>query len=530
MQILPLNRVRTFAGILLLGLLAMTARSAADPDLWWHLRTGQWIVQTGHIPHSDPFSFTRAGDPWISHEWLSEVVFYEIWRHGGVGGLILFSSVVTTAGFMLLYLRCPAKPSGAAVAVAIAALAAAPAWGARPQMFTFALASLTLWLVERGEEHPPLLLLIPPVFLLWLNLHAGFALGPALLLAIALGLLWEAASARTPWTQVRPHLTRIVLVIIACMALVPLNPSGSQLYRYPLDVLRSEGMRSFIAEWHPPDFHQLRYAPLLIIWLGLLVAMANSRSRPKARSIVPLVLTFAAAIDAVRHIPIFVLLAGPIMAVILPVAPPMKRLRQYPLAFRGAVLVLMALFAVVRWDSLFRSQSQTERDLFPAQAVAFLQSHPMPSHLFAYYDWGGYAIWKLSPEYHVFIDGRADLYGDNILREFQQALQLQEGWRQVLDSRGVEVVLVPPSSPLSQALSMDAGWGSEYRDSQAVIFLRNRAASLPIAVSEVVPSAEPERKNVYRRVPESATLRANSTGFPTWNPVEEPGCWRIRAE
>src|SRR5271169_3880604 len=95
-----------FAVILLFGLLAMTARNAVDPDLWWHLRTGQWIVETGHVPHSDPFSFTRAGHAWVSHEWLSETVFYELWKHGGAAALIVFSAIVTTAGFMLLYLRC----------------------------------------------------------------------------------------------------------------------------------------------------------------------------------------------------------------------------------------------------------------------------------------------------------------------------------------------------------------------------------------------------------------------------------------
>ena len=110
MKVSQLTRTQTFAGILLFGLLAMTARNAVDPDLWWHLRAGLWIMETGHIPRSDPFSFTRAGSPWVSHEWLSEVAFYEIWKHSGAAGLIIFSAIVTTAGFMLLYLRSPGKP------------------------------------------------------------------------------------------------------------------------------------------------------------------------------------------------------------------------------------------------------------------------------------------------------------------------------------------------------------------------------------------------------------------------------------
>ena len=476
MNILRLDRERTFAVILLLGLLAMTARNAVDPDLWWHLRTGEWIVETGTIPHSDPFSFTRQGSPWVSHEWLSEVAFYELWRYGGAGGLIIFSALVTTAGFLLLYRRCPEKPAGAAIAVAIGALAAAPAWGVRPQMFTFALTSLMLWLVERAEQRPALLLCVPPLFLLWLNLHAGFALGPALLLAWMIGLAWEAASGATEWRQARPYLLRIGLALAACMALVPLNPSGAQLYRYPVDVIRSEGMRSFIAEWHPPDFHQLRYAPIVLMWLALLVAMTKAKTRPKARVMVPLALTFAAALDAVRHIPILVLVAVPVIAGIFPLASPAtKRAGKAPgyrMAFRGAVVILLAIFTVTRWDNLLRRQSRMEAESFPVCAVEYLKSHRVPDRLFIYYDWGGYAVWRLYPDYRVFIDGRADLYGDSLLRQFQDILQVRSEWRQDLDLWKVETVLVPPSAPLAEALSLDPDWRVDYRDSQAVLFVR----------------------------------------------------------
>jgi hypothetical protein len=480
MKISRLTRAQTYPGILLFGLLAMTARNAVDPDLWWHLRTGQWIMETGHIPHSDPFSFTRAGSPWVAHEWLSEVAFYEIWKHSGAAGLIIFSAIVTTIGFVLLYLRSPGKPQWAAVAVLLGALAAAPVWGVRPQMFTFALASLLLWLLDRGQEQPRLLIWIPPLFLLWLNLHAGFALGPVLLVAFGAGLVWEVAAGDTTWQETRLYLLRIVLVLTACLALVPLNPSGVQLYRYPLDVLRSAAMRSFIIEWSPPDFHQLRYLPVLLILLALLWALASSRSRPKARVLVPLLLTFVAALDAVRHIPLLVLLAVPVIAAAFPgassseqflLARPVSSIHRFRLVFGGTVLMLLAGFALTRWVSLVRNQVRAEAELFPTQAVEFLRSHKFPSRLFVYYDWGGYAIWKLYPDYRVFVDGRADLYGDDLLHQFQEAAQLRAGWEQVLDRGGVQAVLVPSSGALAQGLLLDAGWHTEYRDSKAILFL-----------------------------------------------------------
>jgi hypothetical protein len=488
------NPQTVFAAILFFGLLAMTARSAVDPDLWWHLRTGQWIMETGHVPHSDPFSFTRAGHAWVSHEWLSEVLFYELWKRGRAAALIVFSSIVTTAGFMLLYLRCPGKKHWAAAATAFGALAAAPSWGVRPQMFTFTMASLLLWLVEAGEQRPKLLFWIPPLFLLWLNLHAGFALGPALLLAYCVGLIAETALGSTPWKEARPVVLPVLLLLVACLALVPLNPSGAQLYRYPFDTLRSSGMRSFIVEWFSPNFHSSLYQPFLLAWLLLLTALASSRSRPKGRVIAPLLLVSFAALDAVRHIPVFVLVAIPVIAAALPTASPSplisekrRRLARFRPIFNGAVVILLAAFAITKWTGLSHRQAAREAELFPDRAVAFLQGANAPERLFAYYDWGGYAIWNLHPEYQVFVDGRADLYGNDILRQFKTALQIHTGWQEVLDRWRVETVLIPPSCALAQALLLDGNWKTAFRDPMAIILVRTPVSSKNAQVAGIDP-------------------------------------------
>src|SRR6202521_2610624 len=510
-----------FAAILLFGLLAMTARPATDPDLWWHLRTGQWIVETGHVPRSDPFSFTRAGHSWVSHEWLSEVVFYELWKHGGAAGLIVFSAIITTTGFMLLYLRCLLCGTGkhwAAAATAFGALASAPSWGVRPQMFTFTLASLLLWLLESGnkKDRPRLLFWIPPLFLLWLNLHAGFALGLALLFAYGAGLMVETAVGNTTWKNARPIVLRVLLLLLACLALVPLNPSGAQLYRYPFDTLRSSAMRSFIVEWFSPDFHDWLYRSFLLVWLLLLIALASSRSRPKGRVIVPLLLTSLAALDAVRHIPIFILVAIPVIAAALPVARGSRAANLHvtksarlgaPISFwfrpsfNLAIVLLIAVLALVKWVSLVRNQDAREADLFPQKAVAFLRAGDQPQRIFVYYDWGGYAIWKLYPEYRVFVDGRADLYGDDLLRQFKTAVHLRSGWRDVLDSWKVEAVLVPPSSALSQALLLDPKWHVAFVDSKAIILVRtNPPPEIPALSRGRSPVGEESEKMFPRAI------------------------------
>jgi len=467
-----------FPWVLLLGLLAITARNAIDPDLWWHLRAGQWVLETGHIPHADPFSFTRAGHPWIAHEWLSEITFYEIWKHAGAAALIVFSALVTTSGFMVLYWRCPGRRHWAVAATVLGALASAPAWGSRPQMFTFVFASMLLWLIERGEERPWLLLWIPAMFALWVNLHGGFAIGLALLFARSAGLLWEVASGEAGWLDVRPNVRRLLAVSVACMGLVPFNPGGPQLYRYPLEVVRSAGMRTFIVEWFPPDFHLARYGAFLCLSLALVVAFALTDRRPKARTLLPLLGALLAALDAVRHIPIFALLAVPVVAQTLPqnTIRPLPFLERPPspwklhYVFRGLVVLLMAVFMTLRWVSLIRNQDGAEAASFPRKALASLRSRGDTGELFAYYDWGGYAIWKLFPEFRVFVDGRADLYGDDLLGQFKTAVQLRPGWQEILETWRIRWVLVPPTTALAQALPLMPGWHEEYRDNQAVLF------------------------------------------------------------
>jgi hypothetical protein len=170
-----------------------------------------------------------------------------------------------------------------------------------------------------------------------------------------------------------------------------------------------------------------------------------------------------AALDAVRHIPIFVLLAIPVIAAAL------RRLRcprsrthgtdlsRFRPLFNAAVIVLMAVFAVVKWVSLARNQEAREAEQFPQQAVAFLRGSDYPRRLFVYYDWGGYAIWKLYPEYRVFVDGRADLYGDDLCASFRPCAapdRLARRSRQLEGGGGT----VPPSSGLAQALLLDRNW------------------------------------------------------------------------
>ncbi|TSA47964.1 MAG: hypothetical protein D4R46_00320, partial [Chloroflexi bacterium] len=137
---------QVFFILLFLGLFLMTLRPIADPDFWWHLRTGQLIVQTHAIPHTDPFSFTNSGKPWVAHEWLSELLMYVLYRLGSYGLLIFVFSLIITGAFLLAYLRSPQEslPYVAGFTLLLGAIATAPTWGARPQMISLFISSLFL--------------------------------------------------------------------------------------------------------------------------------------------------------------------------------------------------------------------------------------------------------------------------------------------------------------------------------------------------------------------------------------------------
>jgi hypothetical protein len=215
-----------------------------------------------------------------------------------------------------------------------------------------------------------------------------------------------------------------------------------------------------------------------VLWLLLLTALASSRVRIKGRVLAPLLLTAFAALDAVRHIPIFVLVVIPVLAGALPTTAKMSRKRFLPVLRRrspvnAVILVLLAAFTLVRWTTLARDQDGREAERFPRDAVAFLRATDQPSKLFVYYDWGGYAIWKLYPQYRVFIDGRADLYGDDLMRQsMQTTTELRTGWHNVLDHWGIDTVLIPPSCALAQALLLEPDWHTKVTDKAAILLVR----------------------------------------------------------
>jgi hypothetical protein len=471
---------RRFFPIVLLSMvfvLAVRQSVSIDPDLWWHLKAGQQIIDTRSIPHTDDYSFTKQGSEWVAHEWLSEVIMEGIYRLTGLVGLVTIFSLIIVIALWLTYRRCDGRPYAAGVAILLAAAASSPLFGVRPQMLTLLLASIYIVLLERFDpkEQGRRLWWLVPLMLLWVNLHAGFALGLALI-----GLYIVRAMLDGEWSHVRP----LLIVFVLCTAVVPLNPNGFRMFSYPYETLTSSSMAAFIQEWASPDFHKVTYLPLALLLLSTFAAMALSPTRARLGEIFLVLITALGALRSVRHIPIFSLFAAPVLAKYLwAIAKHRgwdKLLTSAETRPNGIKLLInivlllapLALAASRVWH--FASHQRNYVSLRnPIAAVEFLKSQRLPGPIYNRYGWGGYLIYQLYPEYRVYIDGRADVYGDAFFAESVRTYDGAGDWASSLDRHDIKTVLISPDAPLASLLRNDHGkWKVVYEDNDAIIFSR----------------------------------------------------------
>ena len=472
---------RVFVLVLALGLFAMAARNVTDPDVWWHLRTGQLIAQTHALVHNDPFSFTRSGQPWVNHEWLSDLLLYGLYQATGWVGLIVIFAALTASTLMLVFLRCAGRPYLAGLALLAGAYVSAPGWGVRPETISLFIASIFLLILDRSHQKPSLLWWTVPLTLLWVNLHAGYALGIALIAMFLAGEGLEAILGQSAGSLRSRRLRDLALALAACLAVVPLNPNGFEMYAYPVTTLRSPAMQQFIAEWASPDFHGANYFPFLLLLVSLILLLGSSRRKIRPRELLLLLVTTAAALRSVRHIPVFALIAVPVLSELidgwweergyslLPRVETSSRKQVFNLVVLAGVLVFLGM----RIKTVGDRQPQTEVEHFPASAVAFLARARPPAPIFNHYNFGGYLIWKLDPEYKVYVDGRADLYGDQFLDDFARTYYVTVAdWGKSLERWNIQTVMLPPDAPLVAALKLSGTWTEIYSDTQAAILTR----------------------------------------------------------
>ncbi|RME90766.1 MAG: hypothetical protein D6770_01750 [Anaerolineae bacterium] len=473
--------------VTLLLVFLILSRPPADPDMWWHLSAGKEMLARGEILTHDVFSYTRAGATWVNAFWLSDLAMALIHRYGGFFALALTVALWGVLTLNLLYARQAGPPLLRAAVTLLAALTLSPFWTPRPQLASFfLLAVLDGWVARRDGLSPRARWTLPLLFVLWANLHGGFIWGILLLIAEAVG---AAGDYLLSPGEADPSLLRrardLALVTLLSWLAVLLNPNGAALWRLPFQQV---SVSLEIQEWHSPDFHRLDLHFMLWMLFLYVVALGFSGRRPRLGEMFK-VLGFAyLAFYAVRAVAPYALVLAPPLAHHLSGAlerwgdsPLGRRLDDLmrgkaarPLPERVSRVINLSAVALLLAMALLRLYAQSlpqvvEKD-YPGRAVTWIQENHPPGRLFNSYNWGGYLLWNL-PEYPVFVDGRADLYGEAILDQWWDVVQAKEGGWEVLDRWNVRLVLLEPHWPIVRELP-ERGWEVLYQDDVSVVFGR----------------------------------------------------------
>ena len=447
-----------------------------DSDAGWHIRAGEAILSTGYLPRTDPYSFTRGGQPWFAWEWLADVAAGAAHRAAGLSGVALFYAAVIAAGVWLWFRLQWALDGSFLLACAMASLLLSTCnihWLARPHVLSWLFLLAALLYAERARlgraPRPPFRLRhaveIAVFAALWANIHASFFFAPLIALVYAAGRAIRRGGAR--W-----FLWAALISAIAPLA----NPYGWHLYAHVFRYLTDSELLSRIGEYQSFDFHTAGAWPIIVTLLvgvaGGTLALAGRRPEHFALAM----LITAMALRSARALPLVALLLLPLAnaaitgalrrAVVLDgFLAYSGRLRAMDARFSGlalAPLVVLACFALLRTPAV-QAATGFPPDQFPVEAYSQVARLPAGARLFAPDKFGGYLIYRSQGARKVFFDGRSDLYGAEFLKQYGRMVQVRPGWREYWESFHFTHALVPNDYPLIPALEQ-VGWRAVYHD------------------------------------------------------------------
>ena len=460
-----------------------------DPDTLWHIRTGQWILNHARVPTVDLYSYTAAGKPWISTEWLSEIVYAVAFNLGGwrAVAIVAIAACAAIVGIVCFYLLRHLRFTIAIGWAVAAAAASSPHFIARPHILSYVI--LAVWIVNLleayDEESPdlPRLAILAPLMVLWANIHGSFTFGLTLLYIFTAFCLYHYFVLRN-YTKCR-RLAIVAAVVTLCSFLTPYGMLPALM---TTKLVSMKFALSYIVEWQSPNFQQSIYRPIYLTAILSLIAGFGVRLRG-ARLAVYALITFT-GLRYIRGLLMFffvvpIILARPVGASAWYLARqlPGKKsgegdegsdpIQEFLQKRSGAVLAVCAALAVVMTAStLWRQDIVPPKTNTPEAALEFVRSKNIAGNVFNDYLFGGYLIWSGIP---TFIDGRAELFGDDFVRKYAETVAVADIDKAfaVLDDYKVSWVILEPKEPLAKAITRGP-WDEAYSDKYAVVFVRRQ--------------------------------------------------------
>ena len=485
----------------LLLIFMISARAPVDTDMWWALRVGKEIVTEGEFIRTDPITYTFGGEPWVSHSWLFDVVLYGMFSWLSYHGLTLLVALLASgiAAVMWFQLRGPAIFR--TLMVVFAGLIAAPTWTPRPQMVSMLLLCLTyliLFLYRRSKERR-LLFFIPPMMILWANLHGGYILGLVAigtLLAGEIGdhLLLNTTEDFLKWLQIRD----LVILFLVTALFTLITPYGFGTWEISFSTFNMQ-VNDLISEWLSPNFHEGSTLPYFISILVLAGTLASGKRHRPAWEAVTIVIFLYFSLNSRRQIGAYAIAVTPILA---------RNLWVFLEKWWGRVevflekehlkvldwiqkvstpkaskenkwvnLLVVALFAIVCWGKLiyvsvdYLVEEVLNPMTFPVEAVRVMNELDTEGQLFNEYDWGGYLSWW-AMDTPLYIDARADLFGDEFIFRWNGLCEGTEDWQAEFDKWGITQAMLAANRPLVRELENHPDWDVVYSDEIVVLLMK----------------------------------------------------------
>jgi len=463
-----------------------------DPDIWWHMRNAQSLVQQHHFPRQDMYSFTAAGQPWINTEWLSEIPFYFAYRAFGLSGLKALTFVLPSLIILLLLYLCFQESRNFKASIAVCAFSsflAKVSYGPRTILFGYIFLVLLLIVLQRFRLRGSApLWLVPLLFCVWANAHGSWAIGLILFFLIAIAGLVGGSWGRiesTRWTT--SQMRQLAFTGAASVAALFINPFGWRLVYYPFDLAFKQKLNiAHVAEWVPLDFQDARGTFVFALIVGLFLAALLRKCKWNLGEILMLLFALHTAVTHIRFLALLGIVAAPLAAKLLDFFPPYRAALDTPRVNAALVLVMIGLMAY-SWPHDAQIQKSIA-ETYPTQAVSYLKARSVQGDVLNFYLWGGYLEWN-DPNIKVFVDSRVDIFEyAGVLQNYLQLLGSDTLVRQlnaILQKYDIRYVLFPPGNSANSNLAgsgfiyllqHDPNWTVAYQDKVCVLMERKAPA------------------------------------------------------
>ncbi|MEM7744814.1 MAG: hypothetical protein AAF409_13990 [Pseudomonadota bacterium] len=442
-----------------------------DADWWWHLETGRLILDQRMIPPADPFSWTHRGEPWVLQSWLFQAGLAWLWQMWGEPAVAVSAAVLLALGYWIAFItadRLLQRPALTAAMAVIVGAGIIVAGAPRPQLISLVLFALYLAVfcqAKYGGKLRPLVCL-PVLMILWVNVHGAFVLGAATVVGVAV-LEWaEFARGRRDKAQ-RRFCLWLTAAAVATLAATGLNPWGYAHWAYPFYVTGLDLTRA-IVEWQ-----SIMRSPLLGPWYAVggaafFLALASAPRRPHLVEMLAPAALFVAGLMQARHAPFASI------AMLVFVAPSLWRDRAEVLPWPGGTRVAGWLVAVLSFLTpllLVRDPyPEAIRMIMPSDITAHIAQTAPQGRMFNDYAIGGYLIHRLGRDHPVFIDGRADLYGDAFFKAYLATVTGAVPLNRHFDGWEIGYAILRPEQALTQMLLM-RGWRIAFHGRSHLVLL-----------------------------------------------------------